>query len=283
MISRELLVPKIKAFGIHFGISFAIFLILLYFVLVHWYPVPFFRTDGGWQGIRLIVFVDLVLGPTLTFIVFNPQKPRHLLKMDLSLIALCQVAALTWGIWAVHNERPYLMVFADGTFYPLAYYQLDETGLTKQEIEKLGNGSPPMKIYTEVPEDQREYFALLRKAVASQPIHFMGDRYRRFNQERLKEISRYSIDMDAYLKGEAEDWHRKYADFARRHQDKLDDMLFFAFNGRYGKYILAMDRNTLEFVEVLDIPPPGIDEIIWGKKEAKRRAQRRKEKQKQSK
>ncbi|MEJ2399037.1 MAG: hypothetical protein P8Z67_12590, partial [Gammaproteobacteria bacterium] len=95
---------KLKAFASHLGISFLIFLIILYFIIFKWYPFPFFSTDGGWQGIRIIIGVDLVLGPLLTLIVFKPGKPG--LKFDLSVIAIMQAGALAWGIWTVHHQRP---------------------------------------------------------------------------------------------------------------------------------------------------------------------------------
>ncbi|HEB55556.1 MAG TPA: hypothetical protein ENI98_04470 [Gammaproteobacteria bacterium] len=273
-MTRDLLHAKLRAFGIHFSLSLAIFFILLYFILFHWYPLPFFGTDGGWQGIRIIVGVDLVLGPVLTFIAFNPRKSPRLLKLDLGLIGLAQIAVLAWGISTVHNERPYLAVFADGIFYPLTYYQLPETGLSKDEINKLAPGPTPKKIYVDVPKDKIEYQALLARAMATQPIHFMGQRYRAFDKSKIKNISRYNIDMKAYLKGEADAWQQEYQKFINAHPDTLDSMLYFPLSARYGKYIIAFDRNSLNFVEVLNIPPPEIDEVIWGKKEAKKRRRR---------
>ena len=66
---------RIGAFLIHLGVSFAIFLALASLVVFVWYPDFFFSTDGGWQGMRIIIAVDLVLGPTLTLIVFKPGMP----------------------------------------------------------------------------------------------------------------------------------------------------------------------------------------------------------------
>ncbi len=284
MMTHDLLRAKLRAFGIHFSLSLIIFFVLLYFVIFKWYPFPFFSTDGGWQGIRIIAGVDLVLGPALTFIVFNPHKPLRLLKLDLGLIGLAQVAALTWGIWAVHNERPYLAVFADGAFYPLAYYQLPETGLSKEDINKLDDSdSSPKKIYVDTPADEQEHMALLMKAVASGPIHYMGNLYRRFDKNQINNIQRFSIDMKAYLKGEAKAWDLEYQKFKNSHPDTLNDMLFFPLNARYGKYIVAFDRNSLDFVEVLEIPPPRIDEIVWGKEKAKERRQREAERSRKKK
>jgi len=273
-MTRDLLQAKLRAFGIHFSLSLFVFFILLYFILFRWYPMPFFDTDGGWQGIRIIAGVDLTLGPLLTFIAFNPHKAPRLLKLDLRLIGLAQVAALVWGISTVHGERPYLAVFADGTFYPLTYYQIPETGLGKDDIDKLTPGPTPKKIYVEIPTDKAKYQALLTLAVATQPIHFMGDRYRAFNESETENISRYSIDMKAYLKGEAKAWQKEYQKFINKHPDKLNTPLYFPLNARYGKYIIAFDRNSQRFIGVLNIPPPRIDEVIWGKKEAEIRRRR---------
>ncbi len=269
-MQRDLLNAKLKAFSIHVGISLAIFVLLLFLILFQWYPPPFFSTDGGWQGLRLIIFVDLVLGPSLTFIVFNPQKLRRLLKMDLTIIAICQILALSWGIWAVHNERPYLAVFADGAFYTLPYYQLKETGLSKADIAKFDIGKTPIKIYVDIPTDKAKYFALLTKSVRTEPFQFMGDLYQPFDHHSIKAVSRYSINMQAYIKGEAKSWNREYQHFVNN-EPRLRDMLFLSLHGRYGKYIVVFDSKTLTFRKVLDIPPPGIDEIIWGKQEAMKR------------
>ena len=268
-MDKKLCLSKIKALSIHFCISLLIFLILLFFILFQWYPPPFFSTDGGWQGIRLIAFVDLILGPTLTFVIFNPGKARKLLIMDLSVIGLCQVLALAWGIWAVHNERPYFAVFADGAFYTLPFYQVKETGLNKTDIAKFDSGNTPIKIYVDIPADKAKYFALLTKAVKTKPFEFMGDLYRPFDHDNVKRAARYSINMPAYLKGESAVWGRRYRDFASSIQD-TSNILFFSLHGRYGKYIVAFDRKALAFRKVLDIPPPSIDEIVWGKQKAKK-------------
>ena len=74
---------RFGAFAVHLGISLIIFIILGYLILFHWYPDFFFTSDGGWQGIRIVAFVDLVLGPVLTLVVFNNKKPKAELRRDL--------------------------------------------------------------------------------------------------------------------------------------------------------------------------------------------------------
>ena len=57
---------RFSAFSIHFGISLLIFAALSAVILLVWYPGYFFELDGGWEGLRIIIGVDLVLGPLLT-------------------------------------------------------------------------------------------------------------------------------------------------------------------------------------------------------------------------
>ena len=110
---------RFGAFLIHLGISLVIFAVLAYLVLYVWYPDFFFASDGGWQGMRIIVFVDLVLGPTLTLVVFNRNKPVRELKRDLSIIAAIQFCSLVAGVFVVFESRPIALVYVDGKFYSM--------------------------------------------------------------------------------------------------------------------------------------------------------------------
>ncbi len=75
-VLSEKFIVKVKASSIHLALSFLIFVVILYFILFEWYPEPFFTAQGGWLGIKIMAFVDLVLGPALTFIVFNHLKKK---------------------------------------------------------------------------------------------------------------------------------------------------------------------------------------------------------------
>src|SRR5215470_6530302 len=108
---------RIQAFLIHLGISLTIFGVLAYIVFAVWYPDFFFYTDGGWQGLRLLLGVDLVLGPLLTLIVYRAGKPG--LRFDLTAIGTFQAACLAVGVWIVHGERPLAIVYVDGSFYTI--------------------------------------------------------------------------------------------------------------------------------------------------------------------
>jgi hypothetical protein len=56
-----------------------------------------FDIAGGWEGLRIVIAVDLVLGPLLTLVVYKAGKSS--LTFDLSCIAIFQIACLGGGVW----------------------------------------------------------------------------------------------------------------------------------------------------------------------------------------
>jgi len=108
---------RFQAFIIHLGLSLVIFAVLLLLIMQFWYPGFLFTTSGGWDAVRLIIGVDLILGPLLTLLVFNPKKAS--LKKDLSVIALVQTLALAWGTHTIFDTRPVALGFFNNEFVTL--------------------------------------------------------------------------------------------------------------------------------------------------------------------
>ena len=81
---------RLPAFLVHVGISLTLVLTLAAATWLFWYPPPYFRFDGGWQVLRLVAVVDVVLGPLLTLVVYRRGKKG--LAIDLSIIGGVQLA-----------------------------------------------------------------------------------------------------------------------------------------------------------------------------------------------
>ncbi len=95
---------KAKAFLIHLVISILIIFFFLLIVTKFWYPGPLFKLENVWQALQILIPVDVILGPLLTLILFIPGKKG--LKLDLSIIAGLQVAALIYGGALIYKQRP---------------------------------------------------------------------------------------------------------------------------------------------------------------------------------
>ena len=59
----------------------------------------------------LVITVDVVMGPLITLVIFNRIKSHRHLQMDFAVVGLLQVAALSYGLWAVFVVRPVHLVF----------------------------------------------------------------------------------------------------------------------------------------------------------------------------
>lgn len=101
----------IKAAAVHLSLSLLVAAMAAALVFGLWYPFPYRELVGGRTLFMLVVGVDVVCGPLLTLVLFNPAKPRVELVRDLALVGLIQLAALVYGMYSVALARPVHMVF----------------------------------------------------------------------------------------------------------------------------------------------------------------------------
>jgi hypothetical protein len=102
---------RLRAAGVHLGLNLLVAALSAFLVFALWYPWPYREISGGRDLFLLVVTVDVVLGPLLTFAVFDPRKGWTMLRRDLAVIGLLQLAGLAYGLWTVQVARPVHMVF----------------------------------------------------------------------------------------------------------------------------------------------------------------------------
>ena len=102
---------RLRAAGIHLALSALVALVVGTLVFLVWYPYPYRSISSGRELFQLVISVDIVLGPLLTFAVFNRAKPRSELRRDLAVVALLQLGGLAYGLWSVDLARPVHTVF----------------------------------------------------------------------------------------------------------------------------------------------------------------------------
>lgn len=120
-----------KAMGWHFAGSLLVAFIVAALVFGVWFPYPYRQLAGGTELFFLIMGVDIVCGPLLTLVLFNPAKSKRELFFDLSLVVVLQLAALAYGIWTVHQARPLYLVHEVDRFKVIALADLDVAELAK--------------------------------------------------------------------------------------------------------------------------------------------------------
>ena len=99
-----------KAASLHFLASLLIGCLAALVVLYLWYPHPYGQLSGGRNLFAILVAVDVVCGPLLTWVLFNPAKPRRELVLDMSLVVFIQLGALFYGLYTAYVARPIYLV-----------------------------------------------------------------------------------------------------------------------------------------------------------------------------
>ena len=154
---------RYQAFATHLVISIVILIMLLALIFFRWFPYDLIYA-GGIEGLKILIGVDVVLGPALTLIVFDRAKKS--LKFDLSVIALIQLGCLLGGLWLIYNERPIVQVVADD-----GVHLHTTAGFKLYELEPVElSGTTPYNILLDLPETKEE---IVQLAITS---GFLGDK-----------------------------------------------------------------------------------------------------------
>lgn len=246
-------VNRLGAFLIHLGISLLIFVVLAVVIRFVWYPDFFFAADGGWQGIRIVAAVDLVLGPLLTLIVFDRRKPE--LRRDLTMIGVFQLSCLIAGTYVVFDQRPLALVYVDGRFYSMSTDSYLKSGRPLPDFQRF-DGPRPKRLIVKLPEDLDALSKIRGTALRAQtPLRMLADLYIAYDYSALNaEVEAYTTEELLKLDQESQqlpEWLAVYG-------GTLEDYAFFPFATRYRYAFLGIRRDTGTPVGLLDTPAPAL-------------------------
>ncbi len=147
---------RIKAATIHFAISVTIITGFLAFVYFIWYDQIYAALLGLIKPLSLLVSIDVLLGPLLTLLVY--KKDKKLLKLDLSLIVLLQVAAFSYGAYTCYMGKPTLLVMKKDAFEVVIENEINRDELSSVVADQLSFFAKPQ--YGYIPADKANVFKM---------------------------------------------------------------------------------------------------------------------------
>ena len=218
---------RTKVVSIHVVLSAAILGGLLLVMALFWYPKGLFSVAGGWQGLKILAPIDLVLGPLLTLFFYRPGKKGVL--RDLAMIGVVQIAALSYGMHAVHSQRPVALVFAEGAFVavtPTEIREANSTLLAKEyetiDPRTLSQSAPAVVVARPVPKEQLgQYMASLFNGMPE--LAFRSDRYESVELHRDM-LMQSAVDAGDTASPDGETW--------------------FPLKTKYGNGVLRLDLES---------------------------------------
>lgn len=236
MALSPVLAYKCRAAALGLAIFVAFSFVLAFLTARVWYPDYLFWTDGGLQGLRIVLMVDFVLGPVLALVFFHPDKSRGKLLFDVVVISSLQLAAMAGGTWLVWSQRPVAIVYGNHRFVSVAPDIMGRQGETAISLARFSGQQPPY-VFRRLPanalEEQRQMTMLIRYAFHPESHAFLFAPLR----DNLGRVFEQQAAMGAWVRKEqAAAWREWGA--GRSGDDPAQYRLAF-FEGRYGNALLV--------------------------------------------
>lgn len=182
---------RVNAAGIHFGLSLVIAVLAGLLVFVIWYPHPYREISGGRELFLLLVAVDVIMGPLMTFVVFNISKPRGELFRDLTIIGLVQTAALGYGLWTMAVARPVHLIFEVDRFRVVHAIEVPAELLSQAppDLQRLPLIGPTLLSIRDF-KDSNEGFESIMAEIQGAAISFRPDMWQSYAKAKPQVIAR---------------------------------------------------------------------------------------------
>ena len=224
--------------------------ILVFFV---WFPFPYREVSGGKELFLLIMGVDIVVGPVLTFVVFNRTKPRKELWRDLSIIGALQVVALCFGLWTVFSARPIYLVHEVDRFRVVTIADIDTTELPKAlpKFQKIPLFGIPV-IGTRKPRDGTEMMQALDLAIGGRDISARPEWWQDLDSVNKDEMRRASRSFE-FLRARAKDGGTELNRIAKDAGLASSDVIGLPLASRRTDWSVLMNRGDLKIIGYVPI------------------------------
>jgi len=241
---------KLKASLIHLSLSALLILILMGSVVFFLFPRLFISVTDFKEVASLIILIDLILGPLLTFVVFQPKKKT--LMFDLSIIAAIQISALFYGVYALYQVHPVYVTFNVDRFTIISAKDA-EPEKAKYDEYKVSKLSAGTLAFAEIPTDNKQYNdLLLSSALGGADLDQRVEYYKPYD-DNISQIIARSLDPDVIFK--TKDAKIKAQEFLSMHKRNLNSFAFIPLNSLKKGAIIVLNKETAEPVTTLNIDP----------------------------
>ena len=232
-------------------ISQIIILIFLIFSYLAWFPHSFSWLGGFYDTAWMLIFVDLVLGPLLVFIVYKEDKKY--LKFDINVLLAIQLGAFAFGAYSLYLKHPTYVVFVEDRFTLVNASQISPHGVRFDRLKP--SIFSPTFVYAQMPNDpQLQMDFMLGVDLKNEPrLEYRTDFYHPL-EAYINVILNSGIKSSTFL--EDSSTKEVLIKFIEEQGGTPNDYAFFPLKGNNSKNVVwAFDKETFKPVEILEIDP----------------------------
>jgi len=242
---------KIKASLIHLALSFTLVSLIVSTVIYFWYPLEYLPFTNFKNIALLIISIDLVLGPILTFVVFNTKKKS--LKFDLAVIAMIQLSALAYGINALYETHPLFITYNHKGFNLVQTNEVSPADAKYNQF-RISKLSSPKLAFAKMPDDPKKKTEIMVGVdLKGEPDIDKRAEYFEPVDKHLDSILKHSLDAVKLF--DKENLTASSKAFLKKHDGKEDNYAYLPLKGTSGDAIIVLDKQTAKLVGTIDADP----------------------------
>lgn len=240
----------LKAATVHFCITSLIAALVAWLVFYHWFPTPYHKLTKGVELLFLLVGVDIVCGPLLTWILYRPEKPRYQWHIDLVIIAIIQSSALAYGLHQLSALRPVQIAFELDRVRVVQWMDIESP---PEERPSRFSLNPPEWIgVKQFERDDPLFLESLKKAIEGSHPAFQPGRW--VSYESQKELIRSALRPIDYLLIKHPDQQEKINSILRSHNLNSVDVGYLPLVcDSVVDWIILIKKETAERIETIHI------------------------------
>lgn len=257
-LSGETLKPgkpltRVMAAAIHLTISCVLAGVVLLGMLFVFYPSPYFQAVGGLDLLTILVGVDVVLGPMITLIIFNPKKKE--LKRDLTIIGLIQLTALIYGAYAMIAARPVFTVFSQDKFMVLTANNIEDELLRKairpefKQLPAIG----PLVVAIKEPLDKKERENLMFAQALGAGIQYMPQYYVPY-KEAASDVLQQAKPLAVLQKQQPTAYAAVMGELPSMNRDEAS-VVFLPMTARKQVMTVLIDAKSGAIIKIMPVSP----------------------------
>jgi hypothetical protein len=245
---------RIQAFGTHLLGSLVVACFCLALIFGLWYRGPLAAASGVGAIVLILLAVDVMVGPVITFIVFDPRKKE--LKWDLAIVVAVQLAALAYGMRTVFVARPAYVVFAADRFDVVYANDLTAEKLAKAPDPQFASVPlwGPKVIAARRPESAKERSDIMFGALAGgDDVPQLPQYYATLADQREHVLKRLRPLEELRQFNPAR--QEEVADLMARHANRSGGVAYLPVHGKVGDFTAVLGKQSGELVEFSSLAP----------------------------
>jgi hypothetical protein len=247
---------RLKAFGLHLLASTLALSSILGTLYLGWYRWPGWHLADVVHVVIVMVGVDVVLGPLLTFTIARSTKPRRVLTRDIAVIVAVQLVALVYGTISLWQGRPLYYAFSENVLQMVQAYDIEapELALARRQKAEFAPHwySLPRWIWAPLPQDPDERQKIVSAAISGGDDVISMPRYFKPWEQGLPALRTHlkKVDAVAYFSTGEKKLLKERMRAAGLPTDQLNSM---PLTGRGHPLLAVFDPASLRIVAIFKV------------------------------